>query len=87
MADQNFVAPRRVTHVLPSFPTPQWWVRHGDHVIAGAIAPIDEQRVEALILLNGQPLYRSRHSSRESAERELERMHAQFDRSEPTPAI
>jgi hypothetical protein len=49
---------------------PKWSLYTNGHVIAGAIVQGDPI-IEAQILLDGQPLYRSRHTSRDAAEREL----------------
>jgi hypothetical protein len=47
------------------------WSLYGDgHVIAGALVP-DSRATEARILLDGSPIYRSRHMSRAAAEQEL----------------
>jgi hypothetical protein len=55
--------------IAPS--VPQWWL-HGDgHVIAGAIVERNALSIEAQILLDGVPLYRSRHATRAIAEEEL----------------
>ena len=52
-------------------PVPQWWL-HGDgHIISGAIVERNALSIEAQILLDGVPLYRSRHTSRAVAEEEL----------------
>jgi hypothetical protein len=49
---------------------PRWSLYTDGHVIAGAIVHCDPT-IEAQILLDGKPLYRSRHASRDAAEREL----------------
>jgi hypothetical protein len=50
---------------------PRWSLYTDGHVIAGAIVQGEDPSIEAQILLDGQPLYRSRHPSRDAAEREL----------------
>ena len=52
-------------------PVPQWWLHAEGHVIAGAILERNALGIEAQILLDGVPLYRSRHSTRAIAEQEL----------------
>ena len=48
----------------------QWSLYGEGHVIAGAIVP-DHRTIEAHVLLDGLPIYRSRHVSLASAEEEL----------------
>ena len=64
-------------YFLPTFSTSDAtmpaseWSLHGDgHVIAAAIVR-DEPKIEARILLDGRPLYRSRHTTWASATEEL----------------
>jgi len=52
-------------------PPPEWSLYGGGHVIAATIAAVGDVHFEAQILLDGQLLYRSRHSSRVVAEQEL----------------
>jgi hypothetical protein len=52
-------------------PVPQWWLHGEGHVIAGAIVEWNALSIEAQILLDGVPLYRSRHPTRAIAEQEL----------------
>jgi hypothetical protein len=58
---------------------PRWALYTDGHVIAGAIVQGDPT-VETQILLDGQPLYRSRHASRDAAERELTALRGQWAR-------
>jgi hypothetical protein len=58
-----------LTRTPPSHDT-EWTLYDDGHILAGAIVERDAN-VEAQILLDGQPLYRSRHASRDVAEREL----------------
>jgi hypothetical protein len=61
-------------------PVPYWWLRDNDHVIAGALVVRDDFNVEAQILLDGLPLYRSRHTTRAVAEEELAALRGQCTR-------
>jgi len=58
---------------------PRWALYTDGHVIAGAIVQGDPT-VETQILFDGQPLYRSRHASRDAAERELIALRGQWAR-------
>ena len=61
-------------------PVPQWWL-HGDgHVVAGAIVERHALSIEAQILLDGVPLYRSRHATRAIAEEELAALRGRWAR-------
>jgi len=50
---------------------PQWWLHSEGHVVAGAIVERHALGIEAQLLLDGVPLYRSRHATRANAEEEL----------------
>ena len=52
------------------FPMPTWSLYGDGHVIAAAIVS-DEPKVEAHIMLDGQLLYRSRHTTMAAATAEL----------------
>jgi len=56
---------------------PEWSLYGEGHVIAGAIVERDLS-IEAQILLDGTPLYRSRHTSRAVAEEELGALRGQW---------
>ena len=55
---------------LGSSTLPRWSLYGDGHVLAAAIVE-HNPTIEALVLLDGQPLYCSRHPSRDAAEREL----------------
>ena len=59
---------------------PQWRLRSEGHLLAGVIVVRDHMNVEAQILLDGSPLYRSRHSTRAVAEEELAQLFGQCER-------
>jgi hypothetical protein len=61
-------------------PVPQWWLHGEGHVIAGAIVERSTLSIEAQILLDGVPLYRSRHPTRAIAEQELAALRGQCAR-------
>jgi hypothetical protein len=61
-------------------PVPQWWLHTEGHVIAGAIVERNALSIEAQILLDGVPLYRSRHATRAIAEQELTALRGQCTR-------
>ena len=59
---------------------PQWWLRSEGHVLAGVLVVRDHLNIEAQIVLDGTPLYRSRHSTRAIAEEELAELRGQCAR-------
>ena len=63
----------------PSLPVPAWSLYGNGHVIAAAIVLV-EPNIEAHILLDGRPLYRSRHASMASAAEELVALRGQWAR-------
>ena len=65
---------------LFSTSVPQWWLHVDGHVISGAIVERTPLSIEAQILLDGVPLYRSRHASRAVAEEELAVLRGQCTR-------
>jgi hypothetical protein len=59
-----------VVVIAPPLPTPKWSLCVDGHVISATIID-NAPRVEVHILLDGQPLYNSRHATREAADAEL----------------
>jgi hypothetical protein len=62
-----------------SLPTPAWSLYGDGHVIVAALV-CDEPNIEAQIMLDGQVLYRSRHSSLAEAAAELGALRGQLAR-------
>jgi hypothetical protein len=60
--------------------SPKWWLQNEGHVLAGVLVVRDHVNIEAQILLDGTPLYRSRHSTRAVAEEELAQLCGQCAR-------
>ncbi len=48
----------------------EWALNNAGHILAGTIV-IHDANIEAQVLLDGRPLYRSRHATRAVAEQEL----------------
>jgi len=69
-----------ITSPEAAVPVPYWWLRDKDHVIAGALVIKNDFNIEAQILLDGLPLYRSRHTTRAVAEEELASLRGQCAR-------
>ena len=65
------LSPAVTTSPYPGMPLPEWALCCDGHVIVGTIAVRDDFSIEAQIVLDGVPLYRSRHISRMVAEEEL----------------
>jgi len=68
MSDNLFVS---APTTLQTVPAPTWSLYGDGHVIAATIVVLGDVHIEAQILLDGQLLYRSRHTSRAVAEEEL----------------
>ena len=71
----NFVS---ATTPQQTMPAPAWSLYGDGHVLAGTIVVLGDVHIEAQILLDGQPLYRSRHTSRAVAEEELLALRGQW---------
>jgi len=64
----------------------EWALYDAGHVLAGSIV-VHDANIEARILLDGQPLYRSRHATRDVAEQELVALRGRWASEGWMPAV